>query len=207
MTKTLAAPCVGDRFGWLTLAGPGELRPTGKRRTTYYPWRCDCGAVVWRRAHEVRAARVANCGGHPDLRLKCGRPPLHGMARSKTWRCWVDMRYRCDRPTHKNYGRYGGRGIRYCERWTSFAAFLADMGEAPAGGTLGRIDNDCPYCPENCRWESRLVQGQNTCRTIWTTWQGERLCLTEAAKRAGIPPSTAIGRRRKGLPESEWLRR
>jgi hypothetical protein len=44
------------------------------------------------------------------------------------------MKNRCFNPKAPDFERYGGRGIRVCERWrTSFTNFLSDMGERPEG--------------------------------------------------------------------------
>lgn len=76
------------------------------------------------------------------------------------------MRSRCTEtaePQHKRI--YFDRGIRVCERWLTFANFLADMGERPVGQTLDRIDVNGNYEPGNCRWATSKEQGSNK-RTV-----------------------------------------
>lgn len=56
------------------------------------------------------------------------------------------MHSRCN-PASVNASIYAARGIVVCERWNSFENFLADMGEAPDGLSLDRINNDGNYEP------------------------------------------------------------
>lgn len=86
----------------------------------------------------------------------------HGMTKSPTYNSWDSAKGRCTRPSMANYHKYGGRGIRMCERWaSSFEAFLADMGPRPNGTTLDRIDNAKGYEPGNCRWATGAEQSLN----------------------------------------------
>jgi hypothetical protein len=65
------------------------------------------------------------------------------------------MKDRCLRPRSIGYERYGGRGVKICDRWLlkgGFEKFLADMGPRPLGKTLDRKDPFKDYCPENCQW-------------------------------------------------------
>jgi hypothetical protein len=71
------------------------------------------------------------------------------------------MRARCNNPNSDWYHRYGGRGIKICERWNDFALFLKDMGERPNGMTLDRINPDGDYEPNNCRWATPAMQSAN----------------------------------------------
>lgn len=86
----------------------------------------------------------------------------HGQSWSTEYVSWRDMKIRCLNPTKKDYPRYGGRGIKVCERWMTFDNFLADMGMKPSRKhTIDRINNDGNYEPSNCRWATRLVQSRN----------------------------------------------
>lgn len=108
---------------------------------------------------------------------------MFGTPEYNTWGC---MKARCLNPKNSRYHRYGGRGIKVCERWMSFENFYADMGPRPDGASLDRIDNDGHYEPGNCKWIPSRDQSKKTCRIRYLTKNGETHSLAEWARRLGV---------------------
>jgi len=114
-----------------------------------------------------------------------GRVP-GSASQTKTYRAWCDMLSRCRNPRNPSYPRYGGRGVGYDPRWEVFTVFLEEMGTAPRGLTLERIDNSRGYSKANCRWASWAEQARNHRSTVHLTHQGVTLCVSDWAARLGI---------------------
>lgn len=118
----------------------------------------------------------------------------HGMSRTPIHNLWWAMMTRCYNSNCPAFVDYGGRGIVVCERWHRFENFYADMGERPDGRSLDRIDNDGPYCPENCQWAKATTQGRNQRgRTEYSAF-GRSLLLVEWSELLGIPIATLWAR-------------
>ena len=115
------------------------------------------------------------------------------------------MKHRCKNPSYYLFHRYGGRGIKVCDRWNdNFDAFLEDMGEAPTSDhSLDRIDPDGDYCPENCRWATHVDQANNRSSNRLIEHEGESKTLAQWAKELDIDYSVLQVRLDRGWPVEE----
>lgn len=117
---------------------------------------------------------------------------------------------RCENPKHRAFHRYGGRGIKVCEKWRRDAeAFYADVGPRPSNRhSLDRIDNDGNYEPGNCRWATHeeqcanktlgtlaiTVRGETKTTIAWASECGISSVILRSRIRAGWSPEDAIGK-------------
>lgn len=117
---------------------------------------------------------VADMGLRPGTRMlerlsydghyapnNCRWSRLKEIPKDRTASIWNSMIMRCTNPRSRAFKYYGGRGIKVCRRWLRFENFLADMGPAPDGLTLDRINVNKGYNLKNCRWTTMRVQANN----------------------------------------------
>jgi hypothetical protein len=150
----------GERIGRLLVV----------RRVTAEGWlcRCDCG-----REKLVRTVNDSRSCGCLKSEMTSNRNRTHGLTATPEYNSWLAMRQRCYYKSHKDYPRYGGRGIRVCDQWKcreGFPAFLAHVGKRPSPKhTIDRIDRDGHYEPGNVRWATDHVQSSNRSNSIFVT--------------------------------------
>jgi hypothetical protein len=186
-SATMRTDLTARQFGRLTVTHYSETRGG----VAFWFCKCECGTELFEaRAGSLRTGDTKSCGcllrenGARNGRMSASHAHSHSEngGPSPTYNSWAGMLQRCSNPKHKGYSRYGGRGIKVCERWQKFENFLADMGERPAGKTLDRFPNrDGDYEPGNARWATNAEQSSNRKqRDSWLRNQSGQ--FTEAAR-------------------------
>lgn len=127
----------------------------------------------------------------PDRRYK------HGMAHTKLDSRYGNMMKRCYNPKSQYYKDYGARGIDVCNEWQNnkktFFDWAINNGYQD-GLTIGRIDTNKGYSPENCRWVDQSTQNENTRKSIRLKYNDEWLAIREIMQIENIPYITAYMR-------------
>lgn len=118
--------------------------------------------------------------------------------RAPEWFVWSAMKSRCTNPNATAYHNYGGRGIKVCDRWLTYANFINDMGRRPTPQhTIDRINNDGDYEPSNCRWATCSEQNRNR-RMLRLEREGKKLSVRELASAFGVCVNTIRYRMKAG---------
>lgn len=131
----------------------------------------------------------------------------HGSTGTAEHSIWKGMKGRCLNPNGQDFGHYGGRGIKVCDRWQrSFQNFLEDVGRRPTiGHTLERIDNNGDYEPGNVVWVTRLVQANNTRQNHILKYNDEELTIAQWARKLDLKHSTLKHRIYRGWTTEQAL--
>lgn len=156
----------GQKFGRLTAI---EFSHKNANRKTFWVCECECGNRIVTRTDRLKSGRVKSCGCYksevtdpqnvkaaqasPKSHCQVQHEEIGPVVEDRLYTVWRSMKARCYYPNHKEYKRYGGRGIEVCDEWKNdFYSFWKWSNEngAEAGKDIHRIDNDGNYSPENC---------------------------------------------------------
>ena len=170
----------GHRYGRLVVKTlDNKLTPSGN-----YRWicLCDCGVVKSVASGELlrkhpRGVRSCGCEAREKV---AAAATTHGKSKTPEYGAWSSLKKRCYDENNSSYKRYGKRGIYIDPRWDTFEQFYADMGDKPSPmHSIERVDNDGPYSPENCVWETPVTQQNNRECTVKVTIKGETKTLSQ----------------------------
>ena len=179
-------PCARDLSGLvferLTVVGRA---PNRKDARAYWDCKCLCGSKVIVSSSDLGTGHTKSCGCL-NAEVRRTKPLKHGHNRSATYTSWRNMLARCGNPNDPRYSSYGGRGIRVCEQWADFRNFLFDMGVKPDGLSIERKDVNGNYEPGNCVWATQETQDNNKRTTVFVDLNGERISMSQAAKKLNI---------------------
>ena len=155
----------GFAFGRLT---PVALGTPTDRGNTRWICQCSCGGTALIATGDLICGHSQSCGckNRDRIAQQGHQNRTHGHTvgrnRSPEYLSWRAMHQRCSSPKTRSFEHYGGRGIKVCERWGSFEAFLEDMGARPSlSHSIDRIETNGNYEPLNCRWATASEQQLN----------------------------------------------
>lgn len=196
---------VGERFGRLIV-----LKDYGRTSNQSVLWecKCDCGGTAIVITNNLTRRNTQSCGCIQKESMSERRTHNESRKGSVTpeYRTWNSIKQRCYNPNCKEYDRYGGRGIKVCQRWLDgFDNFLSDMGRRPSNNhSLDRFpNNDGDYEPLNCRWGTPAQQTRGKSNNRWVEWGGLRMVLQDWANLFGIRRSGMSDTlKRKSIPEA-----
>lgn len=190
----------GHRFG--RLVAKEHVGSTGQAQHALWRCVCDCGKEIEAAGAYLRRGNIKSCGClQEENYFQPVLPDAAGMAKNRTYRIWYGMHKRCAPNAYgKSRRLYFERGIRVCEDWKDFSRFLSDMGEAPAGHSIDRIDGNKGYEPSNCRWATPIEQANNTSANSRIEFNGTTKTVAMWAREIGIPQNTLLYRLRRGIP-------
>lgn len=158
----------GRRFGRLIVVSESH-----KDKNRHYHWicLCDCGTHKTINGEILKRGESLSCGCyHKEMMTELGKKTIHGQSRTRLYKIYKGIRDRCLNKSSLLYERYGAKGISLCDEWMDFDAFYewSRINGYADNLTIDRIDNDKGYHPDNCRWTTHSIQGQNrkTCLTV-----------------------------------------
>lgn len=171
----------GEKYGRLTV----ESLNRSENGIVYWNCLCDCGKTTVVRGSNLKTGAVKSCGCLVHQASKCR---THNESKTKLYRHWISMIYRCHNPKNSAYKWYGARGISVCDDWKTYEGFKAwvEATRPREDYTVERIDVNGNYSPDNCTWIPMSEQAKNRTSSIQIEHDGRVQNLTDWCKELNL---------------------
>ena len=195
-----AVDITGQKFNMLTAIkfSHKKIYLYGQKQVMVHYWvfLCDCGKTITTTKGHVMNGHTKACG------CLCGKTKTHGLSHTKLYKRWQAMIHRCTNPKYKDYPRYGGRGIKVCDKWQKFENYYewAIKNGYKDCLQIDREENNGNYEPSNCRFVTNQQNSSNTCKNINLEFEGKKQTISEWSREKGINIHTLFGR----IKRSDW---
>jgi len=169
---------------------------------------CACGANFSTSGSALRRKTFSGCAACLTQK-RTAQATTHGAVGTPEYVSYQAMLQRCYYPANKRYERYGGRGIKVCDRWReSFSNFLDDMGPKPSlEHSIERLETDGDYEPSNCVWATKEEQANNRSNNTPITIDGRTQNLTQWSRETGVNRTVILRRMKRGLSGAELIKK
>lgn len=190
---------IGKRFNQLTV-----IRFNGRMNSdTCWLCKCDCGNYTYATTQALKKGKKKGCG---CLR---GRNSKYKNPDKNIYKRWWHMINRCNNPKDISYKNYGARGIKVCIEWLNYDNFYewAMQNGYRENLELDRIDTNEDYCPNNCRFISRVENSRNRRISLHYKCDNIDMPLAEIAKKYDVNYKTLWQRiKRDGMDIKEAVK-
>lgn len=175
---------VGKKFGRLTV-----VEISGRTNRQQVTWRClcECGNYTVVSNTGLQSGNTKSCGClKHDILIRRNKKGSDPDKKTRLYRIWQRMKYRCENEQSSDYKYYGGKGVSVCENWKNdFQSFKkwALINGYNDDLTIDRINVNGNYEPSNCKWATMAQQCINTTKNHFITYKGETHTLSEWSKK------------------------
>lgn len=186
----------GQKFSKLTVIGNASnlVLPSGQKPRRVV-CQCECGKESTVLLLHLTRGRIKSCG--------CIAKTLNGESKDLICRAWKSMKDRC-KPNYAERHLYFDKGIIVCDEWANdyfaFKKWALENNFKPHL-QLDRIDGNKGYSPDNCRFVTPKINGNNRADTFYVTYNNQRIAFMLLIDTLKIPHrhiQTIRGRIKRG---------
>ncbi|PSB30829.1 hypothetical protein [Chlorogloea sp. CCALA 695] len=148
--KSISLP-INTVFGRLKVVSNIEEKSVKGELVVYVNCTCSQNIILVNK-NSLKKGFTQSCGCLRNEIVR-ERKRIHGLSSSYEYKTWIYLKSICYNNNHRQYKSYGALGIEVSQNWRNdFTQFLHDMGTAPPGTTISRIDFAKNFTLNNCFW-------------------------------------------------------